>query len=158
MRTVAYDPGGWGHYISIGDAEGRRHIFCHLEAGSIKVKVGQAVSRETVIGTMGATGNVSGLHLHYQLQNGIEVIDPCGYLGIPNRVGSYHSKDYALKEVSILDQFKDQDQIPEWVRPSAEKAVKKGIFKGDDQGMLRTGEPIERGELMVVLDRLGLLD
>lgn len=158
VRTVAYDPGGWGHYVSIGDAEGRRHIFCHLEAGSVRVKAGQTVDRQTVIGTMGATGNVTGVHLHYQLQQGAVVIDPCGYLGIPNKVGSYHSKDYALEEVSILDRFKDKDQIPEWVRLSAEKAVKKGIFKGDDQGNLRVGDPIERGELMVVLDRLGLLD
>ncbi len=155
VRTVAYDPGGWGHYISIGEDNGRRHIFCHLAAGSIKVKVGQKVTRETVIGTMGATGNVSGVHLHYQLQQGTVVIDPCSYLGIPNKVGSYHSKDYALEEVSILDRFKDKDQIPKWALEEqiVEKAVKAGIVEGDENGNLRPLDPITRIEAMALIVR-----
>ncbi len=159
VRTVAYDPGGWGHYISIGDAEGRRHIFCHLEAGSVRVKIGQTVTRETVIGTMGATGNVTGVHLHYQLQQGTVVIDPCGYLGVPNKVGSYHSKDYALEKANILDRFKDVNRIPKWARDErvAEKVVEAGIVKGDDDGKLRPADNIKRIESWAVISRaLGL--
>ncbi len=153
VRTVAYDANGWGQYVSIGDDQGRRHIFCHLIKGSVKVKKGDKVTRSTIIGTMGATGNVSGVHLHYQLQNGETVIDPCGYLGIPNKVGNYNSEDYAVKEVSKLV-YKDQADIPEWAKSAVKEVSEKGWMLGDDQGNFNPNDPITRAELAVVLSRM----
>lgn len=155
VRTVAYDEGGWGQYVSIGDSEGRRHIFCHLERNSVRVKMGDRVTRETVIGTMGATGNVTGVHLHYQLQQGTVVIDPCTYLRIPNKKGSYYSKNFQLEEVSILERFKDKNQIPDWALEEriVEKAVSAGIVKGDDDGKLRPNDPITRIEALALIVR-----
>jgi glucan-binding YG repeat protein len=46
---------------------------------------------------MGTTGNSSGVHLHYQINNSTNTpIDPTILLGIPNQKGSYNSKDYIL--------------------------------------------------------------
>ena len=33
VRTVAYDKNGWGYYVSVGDAEDQRHIFCRCLKG-----------------------------------------------------------------------------------------------------------------------------
>ncbi len=153
VRTVAYDAGGWGQYVSIGDSEGRRHIFCHLVKGSVRVEKGDKVDRNTVIGTMGATGNVTGVHLHYQLQNGETVIDPCGYLGIPNKVGNYNSKDYQIKEVNDME-FKDHKEIPAWAKDAVDEVSDKGLMVGDDLGNFNPNKPVTRAELAVVLARL----
>ncbi len=156
VRTVAYDAGGWGQYVSIGDSEGRRHIFCHLVKGSVRVKKGDKVDRDTVIGTMGATGNVTGVHLHYQLQNGETVIDPCGYLGIHNKVGSYHSKDFQLQEVREVE-FKDKASFPEWAAESIEKVKDAGLMLGDADGNFRPNDPLTRAEMAVILARQEML-
>ncbi len=153
VRLVAYDAGGWGHYVSVGDAEGRRHIFCHLAEGSIKVKAGDAVTPLTVLGTMGATGNVTGVHLHYQLQQGTTVIDPAAYLGIPNLVGHYHSEDFTIKEEPSMD-FKDQSAIPDWAKEAVQTVSEKGWMIGDDAGNFRPNDPITRAEMAVILSRL----
>lgn len=61
----------------------------HMEAGSLKVKEGDTVAAGTPLGTEGATGNVSGRHLHMEfyagaLQNPMipinATIDPTGIL------------------------------------------------------------------------------
>ena len=153
VRTVAYDPSGWGQYVSIGDAEGRRHIFCHLVRGSVTVKVGDTVDRNTVIGTMGATGNVTGVHLHFQLQNGDDVVDPTPYLGIPNRVGDYNSKDYPLEEVN-RHVYVDEHRIAPWAKDSVQKVTEMGIMLGDDLGKFNPTAPVTRQELAVVMDRM----
>ena len=151
VRLVAYDEGGWGQYVSIGDDSGRRHIFCHLVKGSVKVKAGQKVTPLTVIGTMGATGNVTGLHLHYQLQQGENVIDPCAYLGIPNKIGSYISKDF--EEVENMT-FKDEKDIPAWAADAVKKVSDKGLMLGDDQGNFRPNDPITRAEMAILIARM----
>lgn len=153
VRTVAYDPSGWGQYVSIGDAEGRRHIFCHLVRGSVKVKAGDKVDRNTVIGTMGTTGNVTGVHLHFQLQNGDAVIDPTPYLGIPNRVGDYNSKDYPLEEVN-RHVYVDEHRIAPWAKDSVQKVTEMGIMLGDDLGKFNPTAPVTRQELAVVIERM----
>lgn len=151
VRLIAFDEGGWGQYVSIGDDSGRRHIFCHMVKGSVRVKVGQRVTPLTVIGTMGATGNVTGLHLHYQLQQGETVIDPAAYLGIPNRVGNYNSKNF--EEVEQVT-FTDEKEIPSWAKSAVQKCAEKGWMKGDENGAFRPNDPLTRAEMAVILSRL----
>lgn len=44
--------------------------FSHMEAGSLRVKEGDTVSAGTPLGTEGATGNVTGRHLHFETYAG----------------------------------------------------------------------------------------
>lgn len=156
VRKVAYDAFGWGQYVSIGDANGQRHIFCHLQKGSVSVKEGEKVNRNTIIGKMGATGNVTGPHLHFQLQQGENVIDPTPYLGVPNKKGTYNSKDYDIDGDKIMtaNEYKDKKQIPDWAYEAVNKATEKGWMQGDNKGRFRPNEAITRAELAVVLARL----
>lgn len=152
VRIVAYDENGWGQYVSIGDEAGQRHILCHMVKGSVKVKAGDTVNRTTVIGTMGASGNTTGTHLHYQLQKGDTVIDPTVWLGIPNKIGTYHSDNYALGTGNVP--FTDEDEIPSWAVEAVKNAVAAGWMKGDTKGTFRPNDPVTRAELAVVIDRL----
>ena len=152
VRKVAFDEGGWGQYVSVGDEAGRRHLFCHLVKGSVTVREGEPVTPLTVLGTMGETGNVTGIHLHFQLQEGERVIDPTPYLGIPNRIGSYNSNDF--QEADEMT-YQDQASIPLWAKDAVETVTKKGWMQGDEQGNFNPNAPVTRAELAVVLMRLG---
>ncbi len=154
VRIVSYDASGWGQYVSIGDSEGRRHIFCHLVKGSVTVSAGQQVTPLTVIGTMGATGNVTGRHLHYQLQQGATVIDPTGYLGIPNALGTYHSEDFQQAEEVNEVRFKDEQEIPSWAAEAVEYVSDQGLMMGDPEGTFRPNAAVTRAELALILWRL----
>lgn len=153
VTRIGWDENGWGRYVRVQDAEGRSHLFCHLVKDSVRVQVGEAVTPLTVVGTMGATGNVTGVHVHYELQKDGIAIDPSGYLGIPNRVGSYHSKDFAIKEEETMT-FNDQAAIPAWAKEAVETVSEKGWMVGDDQGNFRPNDPITRAEIAVLLTRI----
>lgn len=150
VKTVAFDEGGFGQYVVVEDAQGRRHYFCHMVRGSVLVKAGQKVDRLTVLGTMGATGNVTGLHLHYELRQGSDVLNPAEWLGIPNQVGSYHSKDFEVKEMA----YKDDAEIPAWAKAAVDQVTADGLMQGDTNGNFRPNDPVTRAELAVVLARL----
>lgn len=67
-----------GYYIHIqcGDA---RMVYYHLKAMALPGK-GETVRTGQVIGFMGATGNVTGAHLHFGIQVDGSWIDPAPYL------------------------------------------------------------------------------
>ena len=98
---------GWdksyGNYIVVkNDADGKYHWFCHL--AKISVGAGKRVTRTTVIGIMGATGNATGKHLHFEIRNAsnkyADNSNPADYMGIPNKVGSYNTSNYQIKDNS----------------------------------------------------------
>ena len=74
-----------GNHIAIQHADGLTTMYCHLSV--IDVKVGQRVAANTVIGLVGATGHVTGPHLHFELYpagvqpgNVYQAIDPQAWL------------------------------------------------------------------------------
>lgn len=148
VRVVAFDPNGWGNYVSIGDAEGRRHIFCHLAPNSIKVVEGQKVNHSTIIGTMGTTGNSTGVHLHYQINNtNGNDINPCPYLGVPNEKGTYNSADYEIDTFKYTDDAK----IASWAKDEVYELHKRGIMVGDKNNRFNPTNSITRQEIAVAV-------
>lgn len=70
---------GGGNVVNI-DIGGNRTIqYAHLD--TIAVKVGDNVARGQLIGTVGATGNATGPHVHFGLwHHGVGMIEPTSYL------------------------------------------------------------------------------
>ena len=56
-----------GNGVLIRNPDGERQYYGHLSR--VDVRVGQQVSEGQVIGGMGATGNVTGPHLHFECHN-----------------------------------------------------------------------------------------
>ena len=80
----------WGYYVRIDGNDGRKYYYCHLAAGSLLVRVGQRVQAGTALGTMGNTGYSFGAHTHFEVRNAYGTpIDPAGYAGVRNAVGTY---------------------------------------------------------------------
>ena len=70
---------GFGNLVIVNEPNGYRNFYAHLN--SINVKKGQKVTTYTIIGRQGATGNVTGSHLHFEVRNKNNVaVDPIKYI------------------------------------------------------------------------------
>jgi GH24 family phage-related lysozyme (muramidase) len=88
VERVRHLTNSYGEHVVIAGTDGLYHFYCHMKAGSVQVSEGQQVAAGQVLGTMGATGNATGPHLHYEVRstlNGTQqssVVDPAPLLGI----------------------------------------------------------------------------
>lgn len=69
-----------GNFVRIKHESGVYSRYLHLVKNSIKVKVGQKVKAGTVLGMEGNTGYSCGTHLHFDINNGTQYVDPLPYL------------------------------------------------------------------------------
>lgn len=73
---------GWmdtyGYGVRIRHTEERETMYAHMNL--ITIKVGQKVSRGDIIGTMGRSGNATGVHLHYEVRQNGKSVNPQPYL------------------------------------------------------------------------------
>ena len=95
----------YGNFVVVKGNDGYYHWFCHL--ARISVSTGQKVSRVTKVGIMGSTGNSTGPHTHYEIRTPENKygkdINPATFMGLPNKVGTYHSSDYPQKINNAVD-------------------------------------------------------
>jgi murein DD-endopeptidase MepM/ murein hydrolase activator NlpD len=74
VQSVGYDGGGYGNLVVIEHRAGMTSWYAHLD--TISVSRGQCVVAGNPIGTVGATGNATGPHLHFELRLRGAAIDP----------------------------------------------------------------------------------
>ena len=70
--------GAYGNLLEINHSESLKSRYAHLSAFS--VKKGDLVKKGDVIGKVGATGRVTGPHLHLEIKEDNKIIDPTVYL------------------------------------------------------------------------------
>ena len=70
--------GGWGRLVVVRHPDGVRTLYAHL--ASIDVRVGEEVSGGAILGRVGASGNATGPHLHFEVRVDGAAIDPLGAL------------------------------------------------------------------------------
>ena len=68
----------YGNYVSISHGSGNTTLYAHMS--SRKVEVGQYVNQGDVIGITGSTGRSTGPHLHFEITENGQRIDPGKYL------------------------------------------------------------------------------
>ncbi len=76
--------GGYGNCIDIEHADGSVTRYAHLQ--SISTTIGTIVTHGEQIGTLGATGNASGDHLHFEVRKGKATYNPLEYISTSRRV------------------------------------------------------------------------
>jgi murein DD-endopeptidase MepM/ murein hydrolase activator NlpD len=77
--SVGYDA-SYGNNVIIQHSHGFFTRYGHMQ--SFRVYKGQKVQQGQVIGYLGATGLVTGPHIHYEVHLGTSVIDPLKFLNI----------------------------------------------------------------------------
>jgi murein DD-endopeptidase MepM/ murein hydrolase activator NlpD len=72
---------GYGEVIWLEHRSGTLTVYAHLS--EIDVRTGQQVVGRQIIGRSGASGNVTGPHLHFEVWKGGRPVDPVLVLGRP---------------------------------------------------------------------------
>jgi murein DD-endopeptidase MepM/ murein hydrolase activator NlpD len=79
--TVIYtgnDFHGYGRLVIIEQNSSWATFYSHLD--KIKVKEGQMIEQGQLVGLMGRSGNARGVHLHFELRNHRDPVDPLLFL------------------------------------------------------------------------------
>ena len=75
-----------GNHVVLDLGHGRYAFYAHLQKGSVTVRVGQRVTKGTVIGKLGNSGNTSAPHLHFHLVNSPSAL---GSDGLPYLISGF---------------------------------------------------------------------
>ncbi len=75
---MAKESGGYGNCVMISHGNGYTTLYAHMS--SISVSYGQSVSQGQVIGLVGATGRVTGPHLHFEVRTTSGSLDPMSFV------------------------------------------------------------------------------
>lgn len=76
--AVMYSKYGFGNRVVIKHAYGFETLYAHM-GNDIKVRKGQWINKNQLIGTVGNTGLSTGPHLHYEIHKNNQPRDPLGY-------------------------------------------------------------------------------
>jgi len=66
-----------GNFVDIEHGNGYTTRYAHLSG--MNVSAGQTVQQGQTLGTMGATGNATGVHLHFEVHQGGTPINPAQF-------------------------------------------------------------------------------
>ena len=70
---------GYGNYVIVDHGNGMQTVYAHM--ASLNVSAGQTVSAGEQVGVVGSTGIASGTHLHFEVRENGQQVDPSAYLG-----------------------------------------------------------------------------
>jgi len=98
--------GGYGKTIVIKHREGYETIYAHMSKYKSGLKVGSKVYQSDIIGYVGSTGLATGPHLHYELHQNKNPVDPMR-VKLPNSMSlsNIELKDFRAKAVGIVLQL-----------------------------------------------------
>jgi murein DD-endopeptidase MepM/ murein hydrolase activator NlpD len=74
VLLAGYLYGGWGNLVVVGHGGGVRTMYAHLS--EIDVRRGELVATGTQLGLVGATGDATGPHLHFEVRVYGAAVDP----------------------------------------------------------------------------------
>ena len=142
VYKTGFDPDGWGNYVVVEQDDGYFAIYAHLKEVNAILRKGKVViAAFHTVGIEGATGNVTGVHLHLEIRKNyadkFSTIDPAEYLGIKNKLGVVEMKE------------QESEIVSSWAAADWKWAKEQGLLDGT-----RPKDPVTREELAAILHRL----
>ena len=74
VKWAAWHSGGWGNLVVISHGRGVRTLYAHLSR--IDVRRGERLNLGAKVGRVGATGDATGPHLHFEVRVRGAAVDP----------------------------------------------------------------------------------
>ena len=98
-----------GNTITLDFGDGQFAYYCHLQPGSVRVKVGERVKRGQIMGLIGASGDAREPHLHFEIANSSRPFEGEGlpYLIDHYRVKSGNGWDSRTRELPLREMVID---------------------------------------------------
>lgn len=112
VQAAGFDS-GCGYYVNILTDSGALMVYYHMAKGSLRVKTGDKVKQGQSLGYMGATGNVTGAHLHFGIKVNGEWIDPEPYINADYRGGKGDRATVKI-ELPVLQKGDTGDAVRSW--------------------------------------------
>jgi murein DD-endopeptidase MepM/ murein hydrolase activator NlpD len=78
IAYIGVDPNGAGNFVVVEVDAHTRIYYCHLS--EFRVRPGESVTPDHVIGLVGATGLATGPHVHFEVQVDGTSVDPVAWL------------------------------------------------------------------------------
>lgn len=143
--------GGYGHYVQIKDKNNMDHLFPHMTSPS-PLAEGTQVSEGDTVGYVGSTGNSTGPHVHYEIDD--DAVNPGAETSKPHiNPGKYMGGP--LSGDSTLKFRKKVNDLANAGNRAAIKALKKG-YGSDNIGV---GGPLSGDSLVNINNsNLGVKD
>lgn len=96
-----------GNSVSIKIASGQYAFYCHMQAGSLRVRPGDRVHKGQIMGLVGNAGDSSEPHLHFQLSDANSI---AGSEGLPYVLDSFESQNASESPVAHRSELPLRDQ------------------------------------------------
>lgn len=131
--TISTYSSSAGYYVQLKHNNGYTTRYLHMKKDSLKVKKGDKVTKEQIIGYMGNTGNSSGAHLHFDVHNGKSYVDPVPFLqGVADFETNYYKefvKEVQKETGSKVDGIAGKETLSNTITISSKKNRKHPVVK-----------------------------
>lgn len=143
-----------GYHVNVRLSNGDMMQYNHMTA-ALQVRTGDTVEQGQLLGTMGSTGYSTGAHLHFGIQRNGTWIDPEPYLYADYLEETMSEEQFYQMFLAAMARYTKQqnDKPAGYAQESWDRLTASGIMDGT-----KPCAPIERRELGLVIERLGLLD
>lgn len=114
----------YGNFVKIRHENGKKTLYAHLKYGSVNVKKGEKVNKGEKLGTMGATGNAYGVHLHFEVRNQDESREnPYEYLWGQKQIKEKNKMNEEILEKPAIQ--KKEEVLKENIKVENKEEIKK---------------------------------
>lgn len=128
--TIAGPKGANGNLVGIRHPDGLESYYAHLYRFGPGIKVGVAVKKRQVIGSVGNTGRSTGPHLHFGLKKNGKFVDPLKYRVQPGRPVEAKYRPALNEIIQSRGQLLDRTPIVPASEPLAEAPDGEGEVLG----------------------------
>ncbi len=81
VEKVEWNPFGYGWYVKISHKLGFTTLYAHMRSQPLVIP-GEKVEKGRIVGYMGSTGATTGVHVHYEIRLGDNLLDPLKFVSI----------------------------------------------------------------------------
>lgn len=114
-NILGYKSGSYGNFVHIQHGGIVSTVYAHMKLGTVCVNIGDVVEKGDVIGYMGATGFVTGAHLHFEIRENNITVDPNKYLDGEKNIPIYNNDIFVRYEKGKYQTMADYMRVRDGV-------------------------------------------